>query len=98
MLELSGQQEASPLKRTPRNRVLWGAVQRAGRRLGLDLEETIAGGASDGNTTSCFTATVDGLGTIGDGAHADHEFVDITTMPERAAMLALVLLEPPLPS
>lgn len=95
-LELSGQLEASPLGRTPRNRALWDAVQRAGGRLGLALEETIAGGASDGNTTSCFTATVDGLGTLGDGAHADHEFVDITTMAERAAMLALVLLEPPL--
>ena len=95
-LELRGQLEASPLERTPRNRALWEAVRRAGSRLGLTLEETIAGGASDGNTTSCFTATVDGLGTLGDGAHADHEFVDITTMAERAAMLALVLLEPPL--
>ena len=96
VLELSGAQEASPLERTPRNRALWNAVQRAGRRLGLALEETTAGGASDGNTTSVFTATVDGLGTLGDGAHADHEFVDITTMPERAAMLALLVLEPPL--
>lgn len=95
-LELSGAMEASPLERTPRNRALWHAVQGAGRRLGLALDETIAGGASDGNTTSMFTATVDGLGTLGDGAHADHEFVDITTMPERAAMLALVVLEPPL--
>lgn len=95
-LEISGQQEASPLERTPRNRALWEAVRRAGRRLDLNLEETIAGGASDGNTTSRFTPTVDGLGTLGDGAHADHEYVDIATMPERAAMLALVLMEPPL--
>jgi glutamate carboxypeptidase len=95
-LELSGGQEASPLERTPRNRALWAAVQRAGRLVGLELGETIAGGASDGNTTSVFTATVDGLGTLGDGAHADHEYVDIATMPERAAVLALVLLEPPL--
>ncbi len=95
-VEITGMREAPPLERTPRNRRLWETVRRAGADLGLELQETAAGGASDGNTTSLFTATVDGMGTLGDGAHAEHEFVDTRTMPERAALLALVLLKPPL--
>ena len=54
------------------------------------------GGASDGNTTSQFTATLDGLGVVGDGAHAAHEFVYIDTMPQRATLIALLLMAPPL--
>jgi len=53
------------------------------------------GGASDGNTTSQFTATLDGLGPIGDGAHAIHEHVLVDRLPERAALLALLLLAEP---
>jgi glutamate carboxypeptidase len=83
-----------PLERTPRNRALWEAAQEAGARFGLDLEEFAAGGGSDGNTTSQFTATLDGLGAIGDGAHAVHETVLIDGMVERAALLAEILLTP----
>lgn len=84
----------APLERTPRNRALWEAALEAGRRLGLDLEEFSAGGGSDGNTTSQFTATLDGLGAIGDGAHAVHEAVRIDGMVERAALLAEILMAP----
>ncbi|HSG39720.1 MAG TPA: M20 family peptidase, partial [Thermoanaerobaculia bacterium] len=57
--------------------------------------EGTAGGASDGSLTSRFTPTLDGLGAVGDGAHAVHEHVLVDRMPERAALLALLLLEPP---
>lgn len=83
-----------PLERTPRNRELWDAAREAGARLGLDLEEFAAGGGSDGNTTSRYTATLDGLGAIGDGAHAIHEAVRIDGMTERAALLAELLMAP----
>jgi glutamate carboxypeptidase len=83
-----------PLERTQRNRALWSAAREAGARLGLDLGEFTAGGGSDGNTTSQFTATLDGLGAIGDGAHAIHEAVLIDGMPERAALLAELLMAP----
>ena len=56
----------------------------------------MAGGASDGNTTSLFTATLDGLGAVGDGAHALHEFVYADRMVERCALLVLLLMEPAL--
>lgn len=51
-----------PMERTPRNQRLWEAARRLAKELGLDLEEGMAGGGSDGNTTSLFTATLDGLG------------------------------------
>jgi glutamate carboxypeptidase len=85
-----------PMERTSRNRKLWETARRLGTEMGLDLEEGLAGGGSDGNTTSLFTATLDGLGAVGDGAHARHEFVYADKMVERAALLALLLMEPPI--
>lgn len=83
-----------PLERTPRNRVLWHAAERAAAALGLPLEEAAVGGASDGNYTSLLTATLDGLGAVGEGAHAVDERILVPSLPERAALLALLLLEP----
>lgn len=85
------------MERTPRNRALWEAARDVGRTLGLELAEGTSGGGSDGNITSQYTATLDGLGPVGDGAHADHEFVVLDRMPERAALLACLLLLPTLP-
>jgi glutamate carboxypeptidase len=95
-LRVEGSMGRPPMERTPRNRRLWETACRLGAELGLDLEEGVAGGGSDGNTTSLFTATLDGLGAVGDGAHARHEFVYVDRMVERCALLALLLLEPPL--
>jgi glutamate carboxypeptidase len=83
-----------PLERTPRNRKLWETARGIGVRIGVELEEETAGGGSDGNTTSLFTATLDGLGTVGGGAHARHEFVYADKLVERSALLALLLMEP----
>lgn len=81
-----------PMEKTPRNRQLWRAARRAGTQLGLNLKEATAGGGSDGNTTSQYTATLDGLGTTGDGAHAHHEFIYADQLVERTALLSLLLL------
>jgi glutamate carboxypeptidase len=83
-----------PLERTLRNRALWEAARSAGQEMGLTLQETVAGGGSDGNTTSQFTATLDGLGAVGDGAHAPHEFLFVDRHVERCALLARLLLLP----
>ncbi|MCL4262957.1 MAG: M20 family metallopeptidase [Anaerolineae bacterium] len=91
-LEISGGIGRVPLERTPRNRRLWAQAQAAGLQMGLELAEGMAGGGSDGNTTSRFTATLDGLGPVGDGAHARHEFLYIDTLVERATLLTLLLL------
>ena len=59
-------------------------------RIGLGrLQGVEVGGGSDGNLTAAEgTPTLDGLGAVGDGAHADNEHVVADTMPERAALLA----------
>ena len=81
---------------TPRNQKLWDSVRAAGDELGIELHQARAGGGSDGNTTSQFTATVDGLGPVGDGAHAIHEHLLVDKTLERAALLAILLTTPPL--
>lgn len=93
-LRVRGGLEVPPLEPTPRNRVLWHEALAAAQRLGIELDESTVGGGSDGNTTSQFTATLDGLGPIGDGAHAPHEFVVVESMVERAALLAELLMAP----
>lgn len=95
VLTVKGHFGRPPLERTPRNRALWHLAQQAGEALGLSLGEGRAGGASDGNETSLFSATLDGLGPVGDGAHADHEHVNIDRLVERTALLALLLMADP---
>ena len=80
-----------PLERTARNRALWEAACAAADSLGIPLEEAAVGGASDGNFSSRHVATLDGLGAVGDGAHAEHEHVLVARLPERAALLATLL-------
>ena len=92
-LEISGGFERGPLERTPRNIALWELAREASAELGLALAEATVGGGSDGNLTSAFTATLDGLGPVGDGAHARHEHVLISKLVERAALLAALLLK-----
>jgi glutamate carboxypeptidase len=93
-LEILGGIDRPPLEATPGNRALWEAAHRRAGELGIALEEGTAGGASDGSLTSRLVPTLDGLGAVGDGAHALHEHVIVDRMPERAALLALLLLEP----
>jgi len=96
-IEITGGVAIPPLERTPRNRALWKEALEAGGHLGMRLEEGMAGGGSDGNTTSQFTATLDGLGCVGDGAHAEHEHIEIGPSVDRAALLAQLLRVPPTP-
>ena len=84
------------MEHTPANRHLWGLACRLGKELGLELDEATAGGGSDGNFTSLYTATLDGMGAVGAGAHARHEHLQWTPPIDRAALLALLLAAPPL--
>lgn len=98
VLEIEGGVGRPPLEPTPRNRELWDMARSLGEELGLHLSEARAGGGSDGNTTSLYTATLDGLGPVGDGAHAHHERLDLDKTTERAALLSLLLIAPALGS
>jgi glutamate carboxypeptidase len=57
------------------------------------LEGVAVGGASDGNFTAALgVPTLDGLGAVGGGAHADHEYVVVDTMPARVELIEGILL------
>jgi len=79
---------------TPRNNALWLQARELGKDIGIDLQCVRAGGGSDGNTTSQYTATLDGLGPVGHGAHAEHEFLYLDRTLERTALLTLLMLSP----
>jgi len=69
---------------------LFARAQRCAGRLGLAaLRSVSVGGGSDGNLTAAVgTPTLDGLGAVGDGAHAEGEYVELPAMAERAALVA----------
>jgi len=93
-LSVQGGINRLPMERTEANQSLWRKARKVGEALGLKLEEGSSGGGSDGNITSQYVATLDGLGPVGDGAHADHEYIVADKLLERCALLALLLLEP----
>ena len=95
-LEITGQINRPPMEQDAKNQALWELAKKNGENMGIALQQAIAGGGSDGNTTSQFIPTLDGLGATGDGAHAAHEFAFIDKMMERSALLASLLMEPPL--
>ena len=69
---------------------LYARAQSVAADLGLpELHECAVGGASDGNLTAAAgIPTLDGLGAVGDGAHADHEWASVSAMDERSRLLA----------
>jgi glutamate carboxypeptidase len=97
-LQIEGGFGRPAMERTPANRQLWRMACQLGDELGLQMEEGLAGGGSDGNFTSLYTATLDGMGAVGDGAHARHEHLRLGRTIEHAALLTLLLMAPPLGS
>ena len=91
-LEIEGGFGRPPMEPTPRNQHLWTLAAKTGKALGIELSQAAAGGGSDANTTSQFTATLDGLGTPGDGAHARHEHIQTGRLAERTSLLTLLLM------
>jgi glutamate carboxypeptidase len=96
-LHIEGEFGRLPMTPSPAARRLWNRACEAANLLGADLDEGRSGGVSDANTISQYTPTLDGLGAVGDGAHARHEFCYVDKMVERSALLALLLASPPLP-
>ncbi len=91
-LEISGGIGRPPMERSMQVVRLFTIAQRLAAELGWQLEEASVGGGSDGNFTAALgIPTLDGLGAVGDGAHARHESVVIAEMPRRAALLARLI-------
>jgi len=88
-LEVSGSINRPPMERTSDTVRLFEIARRIAAQIGIDLKEGSTGGASDGNLTSALgIPTLDGLGAVGDGAHAVDEWVDVESLPARAALVA----------
>jgi glutamate carboxypeptidase len=88
-LEVTGGIDRPPLERSNAVVRLYDQARRIARELGHDLLEGATGGGSDGNFTAALgVPTLDGLGAIGDGAHALHEHVELDALPDRAALIA----------
>jgi glutamate carboxypeptidase len=90
-LEIEGGINRPPLERRMAAELFLKA-RALGRQMGMELEEASSGGGSDGNFTAALgIPTLDGLGGVGDGAHARHEHVVICELPRRAALLAALI-------
>lgn len=83
------------LERTPGVKRYFEHARKIAAELGVDLQEASTGGASDGNFVSALGVPVlDGIGAVGDGAHAAHEHIQVDRMPDRAALLVGLLTRP----
>ncbi|MDD5543437.1 MAG: M20 family metallopeptidase [Acidobacteriia bacterium] len=91
-LEISGGINRPPLERTPQIAALFRRARLLGRELGIELKEGSTGGGSDGNFTAALgVPTLDGLGMVGDNAHAVDEYIDVSRLAERIALLTRLL-------
>ncbi len=92
-LEVTGGINRPPMERTPGVAALYDKAATIARDLGWKLREAAVGGGSDGNFTAGLgIPTLDGLGGVGDGAHASHEHILISELPRRAALIAGLIM------
>jgi glutamate carboxypeptidase len=93
-LVVSGGINRPPWETSPQGQALFDRARRVGAGLGMDLWAAGTGGGSDGNFTSALgIPTLDGLGIVGNDAHALTEWADLTSLPRRAALLAELILD-----
>jgi glutamate carboxypeptidase len=91
-LEITGGMNRPPMERTSGVAALYAKASAIARDQGWKLAEAAVGGGSDGNFTAGLgIPTLDGLGGVGDGAHAVHEHILISELPRRAALLATLM-------
>ena len=89
---MEGGFDRPPLEPTPAAQALYERAKAIAAELGFDLPAARVGGASDGNLTAAAgVPTLDGLGPVGDGAHARDEWVLASDLPRRAELLARLL-------
>jgi glutamate carboxypeptidase len=91
-LEVAGGLNRPPMERTPGTVSLFRRAATMAKGLGFDLQEAATGGGSDGNFTSALgIPTLDGMGAVGEGAHADHESILLDALVPRTALLAAMI-------
>ncbi len=88
-LEVSGGLNRPPMEPNEGTARMFRIAQQLAQTIGMALDESSTGGGSDGNFTSAMgIPTLDGLGAVGEGAHAPHESIVIEELPRRSALLA----------
>jgi glutamate carboxypeptidase len=91
-LEIAGGLNRPPMERKPGTVALYRQARKLAAELGFMLDEAATGGGSDGNFTAALgVPTLDGLGAVGEGAHAAHESVVVEHLVPRTALLAALL-------
>ena len=93
-LTVTGGIDRPPMERTRGTVKLYREAGAFAAEMGLALDEASTGGASDGNLTSALgIPTLDGMGAVGEGAHARHESIDLEHLAPRTALLAAMLAQ-----
>lgn len=91
-IEISGGLNRPPMERSRGIQELFAKAQSLARGLGIKLEESATGGGSDGNFTAALgVPTLDGLGGVGEGAHAANESILVDRIADRTALLAKLI-------
>jgi len=91
-IQVEGGLNRPPMERTPEIAKLFRAARGFAKELGVALQESSTGGGSDGNFTAALgVPTLDGLGAVGEGAHAANESILVDRIADRTALLAMLL-------
>jgi glutamate carboxypeptidase len=95
VLNVEGGLNRPPMERTRGTVALFRRAATLARTMGFDLQEAATGGGSDGNFTSALgIPTLDGMGAVGEGAHAKHESLLLKDLAQRTALLTAMLMRP----
>ena len=95
-LEITGGLNRPPMERSAGIVRLFRKAEALARELGVELEESLTGGGSDGNFTAALgVPTLDGLGAVGEGAHAANESILVDRIADRTALIAKLLSTAP---
>lgn len=93
-LQVDGGMNRPPFEESAAGLALYERARVIGARLGLEIEKTGTGGGTDGNFTAALgVPTLDGLGAVGQGSHALSEEIFIDSLPQRAALLAELVMD-----
>ena len=91
-IEVAGGLNRPPLERSAGVRKLFSLARKLAADLGVELEESATGGGSDGNFTAALgVPTLDGLGAVGEGAHAANESILVDRMADRTALIGKLI-------
>jgi glutamate carboxypeptidase len=92
VVEVTGGLNRPPMERTESTAMLLEMVRRHAEPLGIQLTEAQVGGGSDAQFAAAVgTPVLDGLGGVGEGPHAIHEYVTVAELPRRTALLVSLL-------